>query len=110
MVRVVADPLQQSDPRLRHSLDKPIEMPVRIKDRIVLSVDDIRDACDLFSADVCHIGIESKQLVGHHPERVRARRVSIGEIGQGIRNRIGMMCFAHHSSAEVIGKPVQDLL
>lgn len=80
MVRIVADLLQQSDSRLRYSPGKPIEMPLRIKDRIVLSVDDIRDACDLFSADGCHIGIEPKQLVGHHPERLRARRVTIGEI------------------------------
>jgi len=110
MVKVVAGLLQQSDSRLRYSPGNPIEMPVRIKDGVIHSVDNIHDACYRFSADVCHIGIESKQLVGHHPERLRARRVSLGEIGQGIRNRIGMMCFAHHSSAEIVGKPVQDLL
>jgi hypothetical protein len=82
MVRIVADPLQQTDSRLRHSLDKPVEVPVRIKDRIVHSIDDIGRACYRFSADGCHIDIELQKIVRHHTQRLRARRVSIGEIEQ----------------------------
>ena len=58
MVRIMADPLQQSESRLRYSPGKPIAMRVRTKESIIRSVDDIRDACYRFSADGCHIGIE----------------------------------------------------
>lgn len=110
MVRIVAYTLQQPDSRLRHSLDKPVEVPMRIEDGIFHSVDDMRNAWYRFIADGCHIGIELQQLVGHHPQRLRARRVSIGEIGQCVRNRIGMMCLAHHSFAKIVGKAIQEVL